>query len=149
MIIEFRGFHPDKCGKQSIFINGEWVVGFWVFGNLLGDSTIIPKNQDFYLYDNTLEDADGMIAYEVIPETVGQFTDITDDNGTKIYKDDIVISSGTFESYPVYSLVEFYDGHFILKRGDEESSIQYCTNPDSFTQVITNIYEQPNWFDIN
>lgn len=147
MIIEFRGFHPDRCGKQSIFINGEWVVGFWVFGNLLGDSTIIPKNQDFYLYDNTLEDADGMIAYDVISETVGQFTNVTDGNGTKIYSDDIIVSAETFRDYPVFSLVVFQYGAFELSWGDEDLPISYCDNPDSHTRVVSNIYENPSFFD--
>jgi len=65
--IEFRGQRKDT---------GEWVYGFYMLHPFKGNPvlcSVIVQNQ---------------IPYEVIPETVGQFTGKRDKNGKKIYKKD-------------------------------------------------------------
>lgn len=65
---------------------------------------------------------------EVIPETVGQYTGLTDKKGRKIFEGDIMRNNG--------NVVEFCGGNFCVN-GD--SPLSYWTG----TEVIGNIYDNP------
>ena len=85
-------------GKRSD--NGEWVEGsLFVFPNTKRTKILVWNQADL--------DFD---AIEVSPETVGQFTGLTDKNGTKIFEWDIV--EQTFEKTVVYSAQEWSYGEY-------------------------------------
>lgn len=103
--ILFRGKRVD---------NGEWVYGFL--------TQMWAKYHIVYEYNEN-------VAYEVVPETVGQYTGLVDKNDKKIFEGDII----RFEGEKIAYKVEFTDGCF---------SPFDCLSPHKL-QVIGNVYENP------
>ena len=71
--ILFRGKRVD---------NGNWMEGMLMI--VQGRSYIFPKDKLFFAVMFSYHDE-----FEVIPETVGQFTGLTDIRGVKMFDDDI------------------------------------------------------------
>lgn len=119
-------------GKQKD--NGEWVEGYY---NYATDG----YNLELHLISDKITG----IHTEVIPETVGQYTGLTDKNGKKIFEGDII---GTDIARP-YLIVEFRDGCFMFNCNDggkdyydimlpilEEAQTEY-----KYGEVIGNIHD--------
>ena len=78
----------------------------WVYGNLLGYSTIIPKGQVFEIDEGYIDDQ--LEAYSVFPETIGQYIGLKDKNGNKIFEGDIVQYDNKDVGYVGYANGAFY-----------------------------------------
>lgn len=122
--------------------NSEWVYGL-----------IVKTDKDNVFVVNTaaelgcgicIEETDAIKNYQVIPETVGQFTGLTDKNGTKIFEGDIV--EGIFlHMMAVGAVAAFRDGSFGLawKRGNVAEFSPFTSMCNVEYEVIGNIHDNP------
>lgn len=132
--ILFRGKRTD---------NGEWVYGYYV----CDETGQISEEPIAFIYHlNNHPCGWDLIPFEVIPETVGQFTGLTDKNGTKIFEHDIVRCE--FNSAPpMNGKVVFENGAFGLRwkhhgSGVENFAAFECICNVEYT-VIGNIHDNP------
>lgn len=119
--------------------NGEWVEG-----DLLNKCSGSPKISIHGEYNRGLFVVD---SYEVIPETVGQFTGLTDKNGKKIFEGDRifwnsqygVVKFGDYETSDGHKKLGFYiDWDFLCWLSE---SIVIATKHEP-CEVIGNIHEE-------
>ena len=134
----FRGKRKD---------NGEWVEGDFYKVDIL--CFIIPRSSSgtYSRGKHTIKDV--YPCYEVIPETVGQYTGLTDKKGTKIFKGDIIrtITFGFDKEKSVteikfgarYGVQGFYlaNGRNMFYFGQTNLSVM------DDTEVIGNIHDNP------
>ena len=139
-------------GKQTD--NGEWIEGAYSpfhlnFGEREEKPHIIIISDD--------EDIDGLWC-EVIPETVGQYTGLTDKNGKRIFEGDIldVSSDVAYGGVAVhrlgYFVVEFHNGCF-MKSALDDPQLSFFDNAKrkglyhfistDIHKIVGNIHDNP------
>ena len=142
--ILFRGKRVD---------NGEWVEGNYYESKISGCFILLPKikvrKKDVVVINDSFEVA------EVIPETVGQCTGLTDKNGKKIFEGDI-ISAITLDTGNEQRAVVCFGNFIDENNGDEyigfyiefdgikttitQLAMEECKNR---IEVIGNIHDNP------
>jgi uncharacterized phage protein (TIGR01671 family) len=115
--ILFRGKQVD---------NGEWVYGYLYITH--------DGEYEISCYDS--ETNIERITYIVVPETVGQFTGLTDKSGKKIFEGDI----GWDCHNECYGVVEFSDGKFSYVWENICTDLYEVSNDVDF---IGNIHDNP------
>lgn len=126
--ILFRGKRTD---------NGEWVYGDLIHRQVWNSSFPVIRTQDsgFDNYDD----------YEVIPETVGQFTGLTDKSGTKIFEGDVV--NGFFNRKKITGKIIYgSDAHFFIDRKGLYGI--GLNNSEDWVRVIGNIQDNPKLMEV-
>ena len=141
--------------------NNEWIEGVAIFAD----------NKAFILNNAKVEFIKGFnknrlifVLVEVIPETVGQCTTLTDKNGKLIFTGDILhiktgkgwaCPAGTDIYYEVF-FTEFneqcdecteYIGFMAGNINDDEYSIQYLVC-DYGAEVVGNVYDNPELLEV-
>lgn len=121
--ILFRGKRVD---------NGEWVYGYF-WSNDVGNSFIrvTKENDEIVLKD-----------YEVSPETVGEYTGLTDKNGNRIFEGDIV---KLFNEY--VAVIIFENARLLVKY--EGYNLQFSLEDSPNIEVIGTIHDNPELLEDN
>lgn len=131
--ILFRGKRKD---------NGKWVEGFV---HCVTDN-YTAKNCWYITTFKKLDNEEIVLTgqYEVIPETVGQYTGLPDENGTKIFEGDIVYILKQDESAEIAWDKDL--ARYII------SSANMIADFDNFwnfeMEVIGNIYDNPELLEV-
>lgn len=122
--ILFRG-RPDD--------GSDWVFGDLIHRRICKYDIVIIRTEDSG-FDNYNE-------YEVVPETVGQYTGLTDKNGTKVFEGDIV--TRYFDDFGLIEYeVEFDQGEFLLiPIEDRTDTWAIRISGESEITVIGNIHD--------
>ena len=130
--------------------NGKWVEGCLVV-TPQGDAYIISTAE-------TKRDVNVLInqcSLNVDPETIGQFTGLTDRNGKKIFEGDIVKCTDTINDFEFNAVVEFgnpngeYNWGYQLKfiSGEESNFDILCwvdmKETGAYIEIIGNIHDNP------
>ena len=131
---------------REILFRGKTDKGEWVQGCFLHNG---------FDYDTAIWEEENKLVTEVTPKTVGQYTGLTDKNGTKIFEDDIVKCTDTFSDYEFIAVVMFgnpkgeYNWGFQLNRisgANANTDILLWVDVEetgAFIEIIGNIHDNP------
>lgn len=121
--------------------NGEWVYGYYATQSNHACFQSELKYTSFILKDEFMDwGLGGLAEYEVIPESVGQFTGLTDKNGNKIFEGDIVKCLSLENGYVNKEVYYAEDrARFVLGSLGSDYDFEEYIN----VEVIGNIYDNP------
>lgn len=131
-------------GKRTDNDEGEFVYGIPVEGEPLlgmGKRTYIITKPGVQWVDGVYMTYDECV--EVDPETVGQFTGLTDKNGVKIFEGDIVLHKGEC------GLIEYSYDYGMFEVDFDYCFASFIDISASNCEVIGNIYDNPELLEVS
>ncbi len=131
---------------REILFRAQSKYGEWYYGGIVHQTDYYGNKVDVWFIIDGTETMDYAVgpAMKVVPETVCQYTGLTDRNGVKIFEWDIVrhYSGGKIED-DVGKI--FYDTKNckFLRTSKTNPKIHYELHADLVYEVIGNIYDNP------
>lgn len=129
-----RIFRGKTLSQDEHFDDGEWVEGFYTRFN----------GKEHRIYSGYAETDCGDYYpdwFNVLPETVGQYTGLTDKNGKKIFEGDIVKVHRN-EIYEIAYIAKYT--RFAGKR----KGVVFANFNFSMCEIIGNIYDNPELLEV-
>ena len=116
---------------RTNYKNGDWVYG--LVTTMYDDS--------FPNLPAEMKNTDGVSGIDVDHRTIGEYTGLTDKNGTKIFEGDIVETMSIQEAYGTDKFyVRFVQGNFYACLGGTVWTLRSCAES---VKVVGNIYDNP------
>ena len=125
---------------REILFRGKRVDnGEWVFGDLLHNCDCVKIRENETKINHVAR------SFPVLPKTIGQYTGLTDKNGTRIFEGDIVKQEFSKFRQSTNGICEFHDGSFGLKIKDLgiEKFLPFACICNATYKVIGNIHDNP------
>ena len=129
--------------------NGEWVDGY------LFDNGFDGEEKKYFIGGLIIEkyngtacdewDVTGIDFYEIDPETICQFTGMTDKNGVRIWKNDIV-EAWSQGSRAIGTVKQRVDGLWIMSpawQNHEFWELKPNSNGETTVEVLVNAFDNP------
>lgn len=132
--------------REILFRGKGTIDGEWKYGYYAGEVCKTPFSPTTK-QDNIIQLGSNLWC-EVVPDTVGQFTGLTDKNGTKIFEGDFVrISEDYYDGLHCSGNEVYYsDGAFCVEYETSEydvTSVGFLISEGVEVEVIGNIYDNP------
>ncbi|MFA5628609.1 MAG: YopX family protein [Thiohalomonadaceae bacterium] len=132
---------------REILFRGKDIAGNWYAGNLSVVKEDMHNGAGTIKAGSYISNEYGMpFAYQVRPETIGQFTGLVDKNGNKIFEGDIISTDLARD----FLVVEFKGGAFVFNCNDGEddyydhiNASHELDNEYKYGQIIGNIHDNP------
>ena len=134
-----------KCRGKRVD-GGGWICGNLIECAITGKKYIFPAGSDANESSKVYEEGClRLVAFEVIPETVGQYAGLEDINEALIYEGDILRNGERGRKR--YEVV-WLDGCLYAKRKESSNTTRYHIIGNKEYIVIGNIHENPELMEV-
>jgi len=127
-------------GKSEV--TGRWIEGFYLNYSEFEEGI----SEKFSICRHSIKRIDGGDIEDVIPETVGLWTGLTDDNGVKIFEGDIAKICCGHPDETTLNEIYFDYGEWrasVIAGGDVDSLYNQAVNCGHEIEVIGNVTDNP------
>ena len=125
--------------RESLFRGKRVDNGDWTYGYLF-----VCWDRCYILWGMS---GDNPIKEEVVPETVGEYTGLTDKNGKRIFEGDIVLSNKR-KTWVDRGKVWFDKGVFWCGEREWAKLLRVVCLEDEQAEVIGNIHDNPEMLEV-